>query len=92
MITAFNRKVIFEGTDAEESARIWSTLEKHGIKYEMKTKTGTDPFERQLKQNANMHFMAGGIPASYMDDRRNYLYIIYVHKNDFDAAQKLLNE
>jgi flagellar biosynthesis/type III secretory pathway M-ring protein FliF/YscJ len=36
----FNRELLYQGTDAEEAARIWSTLEKNGIKYEMKTNIG----------------------------------------------------
>lgn len=91
MITKLNRKLLFQGTDAQEAARIWSALDQAGIKYEMKTKTGTDPFERQLKQRANVHFMSGGVPASYMDDHRTYLYEIYVHKNDFEKAKEILN-
>ena len=91
MITVLNRELLFQGTDAEEAARIWSTLEKNGIKYEMKTKTGSDPMERRLKQHANMNFMAGGVPASYMDEHKNYLYLIYVHKNDLEKAKELMN-
>ncbi len=91
MINVFNRVLLFQGTDAEEAARIWSMLEKNGIKYEMKTKTGTDPMERQLKQRANMNYMAGGVPASYMNEHKNYLYLIYVHKNDLAKAKELIN-
>lgn len=91
MITVFNRALLYQGADAEEAARIWSTLEKNGIKYEMKTKTGSDPMERQLKQRANINFMAGGVPASYMAEHKQYLYLIYVNKNDLTKAREILN-
>ena len=90
MITAFNRTILFRDTNAEAAANVWSALRKNGIPYEMRTKTGKGSFERQLTQRANMHFMAGGLPASATDGpQQPYLYVIYVRKSDLAKAKEL---
>ena len=56
----------------------------------MKTKTGVDPMERQLKQTANMKFMNGGIPASTMNaGAKPFLYVIFVKKSDLEKAKQV---
>ena len=89
MINIFNRKALFQDTDAEAAAKVWSTLRQNSIKYEISTKTHTSSFKRMLTQRQNMNFNMGGIPASMMEHQRDYLYIIYVHKNDYQKAKEL---
>jgi len=89
MITVFNRKVLFQNTDAEAAAKVWSALKQNGIRYEMATKTHTSSVKRTLTQQHNIHYNAGGIPATWTEHPSAYLYIIYVHKNDYDRAKEV---
>ncbi len=38
MISILNRRELYTGTDAEDAARVWSTLKAEGIAYKMQTK------------------------------------------------------
>ena len=38
MVNVFNRKLIYSGSDAEDAARVWSTLKAAGVPYSMQTK------------------------------------------------------
>ena len=89
MINVFNRKILFQDVDAQATEKVWSTLRENGIKYEVATKTHTSSFKRMLTQRQNMRFNAGGIPASMMEHPRDYLYIVYVNKNDYERAKTL---
>ncbi|MBR1763598.1 MAG: hypothetical protein IJ731_09605 [Eubacterium sp.] len=89
MINVFTRKILIQDTNAEAVAAVWSKLRENGIKYEVATKTHTSSFKRMLSQKQNMHFNMGGIPASMMEHQNAYLYIVYVHKNDYENAKSL---
>ena len=89
MINVFNRKVLFQDVNAEAAANVWSKLRANGIKYEVSTKTHSSSFKRMLSQRQNMRFNMGGIPASMMEHQADYLYIIYVNKNDYSKAKEL---
>ena len=89
MITVFNRKLLFQNTDATAAAAVWSRLKKEKIEYSMQTKTGTSSLRRMATQQKNIHLNAGGIPASWTDPPRDYLYLIYVKKSDYAAAKDL---
>lgn len=89
MITYFNRKALFQNTDAEAAAKVWSTLRSNGIKYEMSTKTYTSSARRMFTQQRNINYNAGGIPASWTDPQRDYMYTIYVNKKDYETAKQL---
>ena len=91
MITIFNRKILFQDTNSEAVAKVWSTLKKNGIKYEMVTKTHMSSFRRMATQQANINFNAGGIPANWTDNQANYLYIIYVNRKDYEKAKQVCN-
>ena len=89
MINYFNRKVLFQDTNAEAAANVWSTLKANGIKYEMTTKTDKSSFRRMMTQQRNINYNAGGIPASMMEHPADYLYIVYVNKNDYEKAKEI---
>ena len=52
MINVFNRKILFQDTNAEAAANVWSTLRENGIKYEVTTKTGVSSFRRMLRESS----------------------------------------
>ncbi len=91
MINAFNRKAVIKDTNAEVVANVWSTLRENGIKYEVVTKTDSSSFRRMMTQKSNMNFNMGGIPASMTEHPGDYLYIVYVNKNDYEKAKELCN-
>ncbi len=91
MITVLNRKALIKDTNAESVANVWSTLRENGIKYEVVTKTGTSSFRRMMTQRSNINFNMGGIPASMTEHPGDYLYIVYVNKNDYEKAKELCN-
>ncbi|MBE6817180.1 MAG: hypothetical protein E7520_05710 [Ruminococcaceae bacterium] len=91
MITVWNRKVLIQDTDAQNVAAVWSKLRECKIKYEVVTKTHTSSFKRMLTQKQNIHFNMGGVPATWTEHPADYLYIVYVHKNDYNRAKELCN-
>ena len=91
MINVFNRRILFQDTNAEAAAAVWSKLREKNIRYEVATKTHSSSFKRMLTQRQNMRFNMGGIPANMMEHPAEYLYIIYVHKNDYERAKEIIN-
>jgi len=89
MITVFNRKILIRDTNAEAVAAVWSKLRENGIRYEVATKTGVSSFRRMMTQRSNMNFGMGGIPASMTEHQRDYLYIVYVSKKDYEKAKEI---
>lgn len=89
MITVFNRKILIQDTNAEAVANVWSKLRQNGIKYEVVTKTHTSSFKRLLTQRQNMNLNMGGMPSKWMEHQSDYLYIVYVNKNDYEKAKEL---
>lgn len=89
MITVFNRKALIKDTDSEAVANVWSKLRANGIKYEVITKTHTSSFKRMLTQKRNIEFNMGGIPDKWTNRQADYLYIVYVSKNDYNKAKEL---
>ena len=89
MITIFNRKPLIKDTNSEYVAPIWTKLRENGIPYELATKTGSSSFKRMLSQQKNMSFNMGGVPASWMDNSGNYVYIVYVSGKDLERAKKV---
>ena len=89
MITMFNRKPLIKDTNSEYVASIWSKLRENSIPYEVATKTGSSSFKRMLSQQKNMSFNMGGVPASWMNNPGNYVYIVYVNRKDLERAKKI---
>ena len=79
MISILNRRELYTGTDAEDAARVWSTLKAEGIAYKMQTKGVRSS-------------LAQGRAARYSDyaDAANYVYTIYVKSSDLARAKELL--
>ena len=91
MITVFNRAVLFRDSDAVASAKVWSTLDKNRIEYEMKTLKDHTTFGRNLHYSQSMTIGAGGLGGKPFADQINYVYVIYVKKSDLSLAKKICN-
>lgn len=89
MISILNRRELYTGTDAEDAARVWSTLKAEGIAYKMQTKG----VRSSLAQGRRRHGHGrDGRRARYSDyaDAANYVYTIYVKNSDLARAKELL--
>lgn len=83
MITVFNRKVIFSSFSMEKQAMVKNILDNNGIKY----------YEKVVNRRSASSFGNGtrsrtgsfGEKSSY-----TYEYIIYVHKKNFERANRYL--
>lgn len=83
MLTIFNRKIIFTSFSMEEQANIRNLLDNHGIKYYVKVVNRRS--SSTLDHSARARTGSFGENPSY-----TYEYIIYVHKKDFELANKYI--
>ena len=79
MITIFNRKKIYTTFSMKSQAEIKNILDNNGIKYYQKVVNRRSAYTRALTGSF-------GENPSYA-----YEYIIYVHKKDFDLANKWIH-
>lgn len=89
MISVFNRAVLFKDSDAVASAKVWSTLKKNNIEYEMKTIKNHSTIGRNVHYSMSMSIGSGGLGGSAFGDQMGYVYVIYVRKNDLSLAKKV---
>ena len=89
MISVFNRAGLFQDSDSVASAKVWSTLKKNNIEYEMKTIKNHSTFGRNLHYGMSMSIGGGGLGGSAFGDGMNYVYVIYVKKSDLPLAKKI---
>lgn len=84
MITVFNRKQVLASFSMEKQAEVKNILDHNGIDY----------YEKVINRRSASSFGNGtrsmtgsfGENASYM-----YEYIIYVHKKDFELANRYIH-
>ena len=62
MILPWNRKKLFVGSDAQEAARVWSTLQANHIPYSLTTKGMEPTMVRGMHAN-----MAAGVTGEKLD-------------------------
>ena len=89
MIHMLNRAVLFQDSDSQACANVWSALKKNHIEYEMKTMTNHSTFGRNMHYKMGASKYAGGMPGSSFGDQMNYVYVIYVKKKDLALARKV---
>ena len=91
MITVFNRAELFVDSDAEAAAKVRLALKENGIKYEMRTKQNVSTLRKsiQLRAATGPSSGYGGMSASHFMDTPNYIYTIYVKKQDLAKAKKV---
>ena len=89
MISVFNRAVLFKDSDAIASAKVWSTLKKNNIEYEMKTIKNHSTIGRNVHYSMSMSIGSGGLGGSAFGDQMGYVYVIYVRKSDLSLAKKV---
>ncbi|MDE7170715.1 MAG: hypothetical protein K2O11_02420 [Oscillospiraceae bacterium] len=90
MLHPFNRKELFKTPSAQDAARAWSILRANGIPYAVTTK-GTGVALRRRMDLAIVSKNYNGA-TNYNDavDSLNYLYVIYVHRKDYQRAMELI--
>ncbi len=79
MITVLNRKVVFTTFSMESQAKVKDILEHNGIRYYVKVVNRRSPLGRART-------------GSFGEDSSfTYEYIFYVHRKDFESADKWLH-
>ena len=90
MVNVFNRKLIYSGSDAEDAARVWSTLKAAGVPYSMQTKGVQRRLVGGVHARMGMNLTAGNARYSDFADGACFTYHIYVRKSDFSRAVGLI--
>ena len=90
MLNILNRKLIYSGSDAEDAARVWSTLKAAGVPYSMQTKGVQSRFVGGMHARMGMNLTNGNARYSDFADGACFTYHIYVKKSDFDRAVGLI--
>ena len=83
MITVFNRRSLYFGNDINEVNFIREILEINSVKYYYKVKNRMNDF-------GNRGSVRSTIGSLGNDITKMYEYEIFVHKNDFQRAEKLI--
>ena len=84
MITIFNRKMVFTSFSMEEQANVRNMLDNNGISHYVKVvnRRSSSPFARGTR----------GITGSFGEKfEYTYEYIIYVHKKDYELANRCIH-
>lgn len=84
MISIFTRKIIFSSYSMESQAKIKSILDNNGIRYYVKVvnRRSASPFANGTRSRTGSF----GENYTYM-----YEYIIYIHKKDFELANRCIH-
>lgn len=92
MITLFNRKKLFTDVSLEEVSRVTEAFKKHGMQYEVVTKRSQTPLEMSFHANAGSRLGHGDSKTSdYCMGEISFVYHVYVRRQDYEAAKKLMN-
>ena len=108
MLTVFNRRLLCEYLNSEDSAAVWKKLREAGIEYSVKkcnsAPSDSKPAVRMARSGRTGNFTSNssasnaitvGVPASWsggVDNSASYLYSIYVSKKDLAAAQQIISK
>lgn len=90
MVSILNRKLIYSGSDAEDAARVWSTLKAAGIPYSMQTKGVQSRLVGGVHARMGMNMTGGNARYSDFADGASFTYYIYVRKSDHPRALALI--
>ena len=90
MLHPFNRKELLKTPSAQDAARAWSILRANGVPYAVTTRgTGVTLWRRMDLAIVSKNFN-GATKYSDAVDPLNYLYVIYVHRKDYQRAMELI--
>ena len=81
MLTIFNRKELITTMDMQRQSNIRSILSANGIAYTVRTEN--------LQSSSALGGRSRGRSGSF-DPNYSYEYHIYVHKNDYEYALRLI--
>ena len=82
MLTIFNRKELITTMDMQRQANIRSILSANGIAYTVRTEN--------LQGSSSFGGRRGRSGSFGVDPNYSYEYHIYVHKNDYENALRLI--
>ncbi len=82
MITILNRKEICVTYDSKRQAEVRDILAGNGIDYQIKT----------INRNSPSILSSHRVAVWGVDSSMDYLYKIYVHKEDYERAYALINK
>lgn len=82
MIFFINQKEVFMGYSMKEFSDVRFKLSSNGIKYKFRTVNQSSSSIISSSRSRNSSY---GLNQAY-----NYLYYVYVHKNDYDKALSIL--
>ena len=83
MLTIFNRKELITTMDMQRQSNIRSILSANGIAYTVRTE--------KLQGSSALGGRSRGSNGSFgIDPNYSYEYHIYVHKNDYENALRLI--
>ena len=85
MITIFNRKLLIITMDMKRQSEIRNKLQGAGIDYTLKTRNlqGAEGFGN----SGRSRYGTAGIRQEF-----SYEYRVYVHKNQYEKAQKIIQQ
>ena len=88
MLTIFNRKELITTMDMQRQANIRSVLSANGIAYTVRTE---NLHGKNLQGSPAFGGRSRGRSGSFgIDPNYSYEYHIYVHKNDYENALRLI--
>ncbi|MDE6662019.1 MAG: hypothetical protein K2K46_01625 [Lachnospiraceae bacterium] len=85
MINIFNRKTVFTSFSMEEQANIRNVLDNNGIRHYVKVinRRSSSPFASGTRS------LTGSFGEKF---EYTYEYIIYVHKKDYELANRCIHK
>ena len=81
MLTLFNRRELITTFSMEKQAKVRDILSQNGIGYRVKTNS-----------HSSGTYARGRTGSHGLNADHAYQYTIYVHRNDYEKAQYLINK
>lgn len=89
MLHLFGRKEVLKTPDAQDAARAWGILRANGIPYAVTAKT--ERVGANFTRNMHVSMVSKVTLYGEAERVRNYLYIIYVNREDYQRAMELID-
>lgn len=90
MLHLFGRKEVFKTPSAQDAARAWGILRANGIPYAVTTKGAGTSFARKMHVSMVSRVTLSATRYGEAEGAPDYLYIIYVNKEDYQRATRLI--
>ncbi len=90
MLHLFGRKEVLKTPSAQDAARAWGILRANGIPYAVTTKGVGTNFTRKMHVSMVSKVTLHATRYGEAEHTRDYLYIVYVNKEDYQRAAELI--